>query len=182
MNLELLQSLGKVKKFSRGEFVCLEQEEGATAYLLLQGSVEVKLSSFRDKPKTVATLEQGVIFGEMSLLENKPRNASVVAATDQIMVLEIEKSNFLKILKSDKEIAYNLLRTLLGRMEKELDNMYRAKLAYVVEFRKNSLYQQIQSLSCEQFAAIIEKDSEYALKLLKFLSHSLAEINQKFVS
>lgn len=182
MNLELLQSLGKVKSFHKGEFVCVEKEEGETAYLLLQGTVDVKLSSFQDKPKTVAVLEPGVIFGEMSLLENKPRNASVVAAADQVMVLEIEKSNFLNILKSDKEIAYKLLRTLLGRMEKELDDIYRSKLAYVVEFRKNSLYQQIQGLSHDQFASIIDKDSEYALTLLKFLSHSLAEINQKFVN
>lgn len=53
------------KKYNQGEFICLENEEGSTAFLLLQGRVEVKLSSFHDKPKQVAILEPGVIFGEM---------------------------------------------------------------------------------------------------------------------
>ena len=180
MNLELLQTLGKVKQYEKGEFVCMENDEGYTAYLLLSGEVDVLLKSFYDKPKVVAHLKQGTIFGEMSLLENKPRNASVIATTDMIKVLEIEKSNFLAILKTDKQIAYNLFQTLLGRMEKEMDSMYRANIAYVSEFRRNKLYRQMQGIGSEQFAIIIEKDSDYALQLLKFLSHSLAEINSQF--
>lgn len=182
MNVELLKGLGKVKQYKYGEFVCVEGEMGNTAYLLLEGKVEVRLGSFKDEPKTVAVLVPGAVFGEMSLLENKPRNASVVTATNTLLVLEIEKSNFLQILKSDKEIAYNLLKTLLGRMEKEMDEIYRVKLAYVAEIRRNPLFQQIKDLSCEQFAAIIDQDSEHALRLLKFVSHTLAEINQKNIN
>ena len=180
MNIELLRTLGKVKKYRQGEFICVENEEGNCAFLLLSGNVNIMLRSFQDKPKIVATLSEGTIFGEMSLLENKPRNASVIAATEQILVLEIEKTNFLQILKSEKEIAYNLLKTLLERMESEMERMYRANIAYVTEFRRNKLYQQIHGLSCEQFGTIIEKDTDNALKMLKFLSHSLAEINQQF--
>ena len=182
MKLEILKTLGKVKKYQKGEFVCVENEEGNCAFLLLEGNVTIMLKSFADKPKIVATLSEGTIFGELSLLENKPRNASVVAATDGIMVLEIEKSNFLSILKTEKEIAFNLLKTLLGRMENEMDRMYRTNIAYVTEFRRNKLYQQIKGLSCEQFGMVIEKDSDNALKMLKFLSHSLSEINQQFSS
>ena len=65
MNIKQLQECGVVKKYNQGEFICLENEEGSTAFLLLQGRVEVKLSSFHDKPKQVAILEPGVIFGEM---------------------------------------------------------------------------------------------------------------------
>ena len=179
MNLELLQTLGKVKNYKKGELVCIEKEEGHTAYLLLEGQVSILLRSFHDQPKTVATLDPGAIFGEMSLLENKPRNASVMAQSENVMVLEIAKQNFLQILKSDKNIAYNLLCTLQSRMDKELDDMYRGQIAYVAEIRRDTLYNQIKKLSCEQFAAIIEKDADHAMRLLKFLSHSLAEINKK---
>jgi len=41
----------------------------------------------------------------MSLLENKPRNASVVARKDDTLVLEIEKENFLSVLNTDKDVA-----------------------------------------------------------------------------
>lgn len=92
MNIELLKTLGKVRKYNQGQFICLEKEEGNTAYLLLQGRTDIILGSFRDASQKVAQLQPGVIFGEMSLLENKKRNASVQAAVDNTMVLEIEKS------------------------------------------------------------------------------------------
>ena len=72
MKLEILKTLGKVKKYQKGEFVCVENEGGNCAFLLLEGNVTIMLKSFADKPKIVATLSEGTIFGEMSLLENKP--------------------------------------------------------------------------------------------------------------
>ena len=68
MNIELLRTLGKVKKFNKGEFICLEKEAGNTAYLLLQGKAEVIFRSFEDRNHKVAELHPGAFFGEMSLL------------------------------------------------------------------------------------------------------------------
>ena len=48
MNIELLRTLGKVKKFNKGEFICLENEKGNTAYLLLQGKTDIICGSFED--------------------------------------------------------------------------------------------------------------------------------------
>ena len=139
------------------------------------------LNSFGDAPKIVAKLQPGSIFGEMSLLENKPRNASAVAMEDNTFVLEMKKEDFLKVLSADSEIAYNLLRTLSARTEKCLEDMKRVKIAYVAEYRRNKLYCQIQNLTREQFQTIIEQDSDHALRLLTFLSHSLAEMDIKLV-
>ena len=94
MNIELLRTLGKVKKFNKGEFICLEKEAGNMAYLLLQGKTEVIFRSFEDNNYRVAELQPGTFFGEMSLLENKVRNASVQSTVDNTLVLEIEKSIF----------------------------------------------------------------------------------------
>lgn len=101
MNIELLRSMGTLRKFQKGEFICLENEEGDTAYLLLQGYADVILGSFEDKNQRVAVLRPGTFFGEMSLLENKVRNASVQARTDDTMVLEIGKSQFFEILQAN---------------------------------------------------------------------------------
>lgn len=51
MNIDLLRTLGRVKKFNNGDFVCIENEEGHTAYLLLQGYVDITLGSFTDSNK-----------------------------------------------------------------------------------------------------------------------------------
>ena len=179
MNIKQLQECGVVKKYNQGEFICFENEEGSTAFLLLQGRVEVKLSSFHDKPKQVAILEPGVIFGEMSLLENKPRTASVLAVSNQVSVLVIEKNNFIKILQTDPEIAYNLLRTMINRMESSLDRMKDINIPFIANFRRDKFYPQIKSMTKEQFETIICNDSAHAMRIARFLSHSLAEIDKE---
>ncbi len=179
MNLEVLKNCGTVKQYRNGEFICKENEMGNTAFLLLQGRVNIMLFSFEDEPKEVAVLSPGVIFGEMSLLEDKPRNASAVAGHNETLVLEIDKSNFLNIIKADSDIAFNLLRTLLVRMEKSMKELSQRDAAYVREISRDNRYLQIQKLTKEQFQEIVGRDSEYAQQLLKFLSHTLAGIDTK---
>ena len=181
MNIELLKTLGKIKKFNKSDFICTENETGTTAYLLLQGNVEVVLGSFTNSTRTITQLQPGTIFGEMSLLENKPRNASIIALDENTLVLEIEKSNFLSILTHDKEIAWNLLCTLMDRMEKLMLFNNLKEFIYVAGYKKNRYYMQLTKLSKEQFGAIIDKDGDYAIKLLKFLSSSLAEMNEELL-
>lgn len=179
MNIKLLQQKGTIKTCKEGEMVCMEKETGHTAYLLLQGGVDVVVGSFTENGKTVAALRPGTIFGEMSLLEDKPRTATVVATTDDTRLLEINKENFLEILQADTEIAYQLLRTLYQRMEKCLQEMNHATMATLTNFKTNTIYKQIQGLSQNQFVEIVEKDGNYALTLLKFLSRGLAQIDEE---
>ena len=178
MNIEAFKILGQLKQFTTGEYICTEKEEGDTAYLLLQGLVDIVRDAHLKSPEYIARLRPGVIFGEMSLLENKPRNASAIAATDDVVALELTKDNFLSVLDYDKEIAWNLLRTLLNRTETGIQNCPFGSLAFVTNFKSNSYYLQLQKMSREQFYDIISQDREYTLKLLKFLSSTLAQLNE----
>lgn len=178
MNIELLKTMGIVRKFNKDQFICMEKAQGNTAYLLLQGRAEVIFGSFEDKNHKAAVLSPGAFFGEMSLLENKVRSASVQAMDDNTMVLEIEKSHFFEILQKDSEIAWNLLNTLLARMDNMMSDLRFSSFAAVAGYKKNSLYIQIKKLNREQFNQIATKDTAYAYKLLRFLSSSLAEMNE----
>jgi len=178
MNIEAFKALGHLKPFSAGESICTENEDGDTAYLLLQGMVDIVRDTHLKTPDRIARLRPGAIFGEMSLLENKPRNASVIAATDDVIVLELTKYNFLSIIDYDKEIAWNLLRTLLTRTESGIQNCSLGSLAFVTNFKSNSYYLQLQRMTREQFYDIISHDQKYAMQLLKFLSSTLAQLNE----
>ena len=112
-------------------------------------------------------------------MENKVRNASVQAKEDHTLVLEIEKQHFFEILKADSEIAWNLLNTLLARMENMMNDLQYSNIMAVAGYKKNALYLQIKKLNKEQFTAIATQDTEYAYKLLRFLSSSLAEMNEE---
>ncbi len=178
MNIDAFKSLGQLKQFAADEFICTENEEGDTAYLLLQGMVDIVRNAHLKTPERITRLRPGVVFGEMSLLENKPRNASVIAATDDVIVLELTKYNFLSIIDYDKEIAWNLLRTLLNRTESGIQHCQLGSLAFVTNFKSNSYYLQLQKMSREQFYDIISHDGKYAMQLLKFLSNTLAQLNE----
>ena len=52
---------------------------------------------------------------------------------------------------------------------------------FVAGYKKNRYYMQLTKLSQDQFGAIIDKDGESAIKLLKFLSSSLAEMNEELL-
>ena len=110
-----------------------------------------------------------------------PRSATVAAGIDDTVALEIGKDDFLQLMKVDPELAYNLLRTLTTRAE-DLMNKYKGYLvAFNAEIRGNVMYNQIKNLSKEQFEEIVERDEGYALKLLTYLSHTLAQIDIKVV-
>jgi len=93
MNLEKLQNNGQLKSLEKGSVIVKEGEQGETAFLILKGRAEVYIGSFTDSTKKICDLKSGTIFGEMSLLEDKPRNATVIAASD-MTVLEIKKERY----------------------------------------------------------------------------------------
>lgn len=179
MNIEQLRTMGRVKKFDKGDFICLEQEQGNTAYLLLQGRTEVVLRSFQDNTYKMTELRPGTVFGEMSLLEDKPRNASVRATEDDTLVLEMEKDNFFEILQADSEIAWNLMNMLLTRLERMMWNANCNNILRASGYKKNVMYSRIKRLTKEQFAQILQQDTNYAYQLLRFLSGALAEMNDE---
>lgn len=178
MNLELLRQYGKLRTYNMDGVICAEGEQGCTAFLLLDGYARVTHGSAMNAAVVVATLSPGVLFGEMSLLEDKPRIASVIADRAETVVLEIGKDDFLGLIKAEPDIGYGLMVTLLGRVDKTLDMMNITKIGFVSEVRRNKHYQLLQRLSKEQFVGIIEKDPDHALTLLKYLSHTLAEVDR----
>jgi alkyl hydroperoxide reductase subunit AhpC/uncharacterized protein (DUF924 family)/CRP-like cAMP-binding protein len=68
----------QVAKFRAGDRILAEGEEGDSAFLILEGSVEVSLGD-GVKAKKVGTFGKGDIFGEMCLIEPGPRSATVTA-------------------------------------------------------------------------------------------------------
>src|SRR5262245_24510647 len=67
-------------EFKAGETILTEGESGSTAFLIVSGLVEVSVSMGGDV-KTLGTLADGDVFGEMSLIEPGPRSATIKAVT-----------------------------------------------------------------------------------------------------
>lgn len=70
-----------------GKAVIEEGEEGAEAYIVARGELEVRKVTEEKKPITLARLTNGALFGEMALLSRAPRAASVVACRPSILLV-----------------------------------------------------------------------------------------------
>ena len=100
-------------------------EPGDCMYLLLDG--DVRVSEFVEGRETMlATLETGDFFGEMSLVDQRPRSADVVANRD-CTLLKITKQAFDQVIVDHPDTAsrflLGILRTVAGRLRK-LDKKY----------------------------------------------------------
>src|SRR5213593_966899 len=102
--------------FAPGERIFTEGEVGTTMFIVQAGRVRL----FRDsggKPVTIAEMEKGDFFGEMSLLEASARNMSA-EAIDDIELIEINSTTFDRMIRSNIEIAVRMLRKLSGRLQR----------------------------------------------------------------
>jgi len=105
---------------SAGGFVFREGEAGEEMYIIQEGSVEI-LRQFGPNQKLLATLEAGDFFGEMSMLENRPRSASARIKTDA-KLLPVDPSTFDQMLREYPEVAVRMLRSLCGRLRRYEDD------------------------------------------------------------
>ena len=181
MDIEKLSKCGELRTYEKDRFICIEGHDGETAFLVLKGNVKVTIGTFGDKAREVASICPGSFFGEMSMLENQPRSATVVAVSDEVVVLEINKDDFIKLVKTDPELAYGLLRTLYTRIEDTMNNGARHLVAYNAEIRRNNYYVEMGALTLQQFTVIVAQQEDYVLKLLRYLSHTLAELNKELM-
>ncbi len=100
--------------FKKDEIIFCENEPGNTFYFLLDGRVKItKLVG--NTEKILDMLSPGEIFGEMAILEEAPRSATIIAA-DNVKLLEFNKANFENILSSKPELAVKLLKIFARRI------------------------------------------------------------------
>ena len=102
------------KQYQPGQIIFCEYEPGDNFYFILSDTVRItKIVS--DKEKTLDTMTDGDIFGEMAILESQPRSATVIAVTEA-RVLEFNKANFEMLLQSNPQMALKLLKIFCNRI------------------------------------------------------------------
>ena len=104
-----------LRHFSKGEAIIHEGEPGKIFYLVTKGTVGVYKKSFFGRKK-IAELGRGDFFGEMALIEDIPRTASVIGEEDGEMYT-LSRHAFEKILLANPEIG-DLIRSTASQRKK----------------------------------------------------------------
>ncbi|HZX96487.1 MAG TPA: Crp/Fnr family transcriptional regulator [Myxococcales bacterium] len=109
----LFQRFGK--EFKRGEVLFREGEPGKEMYVVQAGKVNIT-KTVRGNEKILATLGAGEFFGEMSILNHKPRSAGATIHEDA-KLLVIDPRTFEAMIRGNVEIAVRLIKKLSDRLQ-----------------------------------------------------------------
>ncbi len=125
--LKSLVELGTTASFEAHANIVIEGEMSWGLYLILEGVVGIyKTNKLTGENYDVGQLRRGSFFGEMSLVDENPRSATVRALTD-CTVFYISKDRFEQFLSSGNDLKIRFMescvRTLVGRL-RELDENY----------------------------------------------------------
>lgn len=94
----------------KGDIILREGEETDDAYIILEGEIEVT-----KKNKHLATLRENSIFGEIAMVDSRPRTATCTAKTD-VTLGQVTRQNYKQLLKHRPEAINPLLRIVADRM------------------------------------------------------------------
>ena len=103
-----------VRHYPGDTMIFAESMPGDELYIIQKGSVKIT-KIIDDNEVLLAVLNQGDIFGEMALIEDKPRSASVIAYEDAVL-LSINKSNFSTIISAQPQISERITMLFAERI------------------------------------------------------------------
>jgi len=107
---------GSVRRsFPKGRTIVAEGEPSQSLYVLLSGRAKVQRSDTEGKEVILAVLGPGECFGEMSLIDDAPRSASVITI-ESCDFMSINKESFKAILLSSPEICMRIMKGLVKRL------------------------------------------------------------------
>ncbi len=101
------------REFAKGDLIFLVGEHGDEVFVVVRGEVEIRSGNRR-----LETLGQNCIFGEMALIDDSPRSATVVALTD-CSVAPVTEKQFLFLVRHTPFFALRVMRVLAMRLRKQ---------------------------------------------------------------
>ncbi|HJR80840.1 MAG TPA: ATP-binding protein [Anaerolineales bacterium] len=111
----------QVRSYAPGAVLCRENAVEDRFYMILEGDVEVTKSVNNSEERLLKTLGPGDFFGEMALIHNAPRAATVTAKTP-LTTLELDKAGFDRVLHNSNSIAMAMVSEISSRL-RENDQM-----------------------------------------------------------
>lgn len=113
MNLaELFQHESDLLALSAGQTLFNEGEKGDEMFVLMSGSIMILVNT-----RLVETAQAGAIVGEMAMVEDAPRSATVVAKTD-CTLFAIDRHRFKFLVQQTPNFALHVMRVIAERLRK----------------------------------------------------------------
>lgn len=130
--LSLLAEHSREVQFRKNAILMTEGDAGESMYVIQSGTVKVFVSDEDGKELVLYEQGAGAVIGDIALLDDEPRSASV-STLEKTTALMIGKSSFIQCLKESPEMSLGIIRSLTQRLRQAtegsrslaLDNVYR---------------------------------------------------------
>ncbi|MCG9875639.1 MAG: cyclic nucleotide-binding domain-containing protein [Leptospiraceae bacterium] len=109
---ELLRKKGKI--FRQGEIIFEENDPADEMYILITGTVGIH-KKVNDAYKMLIELKEGDMFGEMAIIDQKPRSARAVALTS-VQLFPVNEILLSQLIKTNPEFTLRLVKILTNRL------------------------------------------------------------------
>jgi hypothetical protein len=104
----------ELKTFKKGDVIIEKGSDGTCAYIIESGKVEVS-DLVNNKKAILAILGEKQIFGEMGLVEDKPRSATVTAIED-VRLAMLSRDNFNELFEKNPKVLLPIIKSLFERL------------------------------------------------------------------
>jgi serine phosphatase RsbU (regulator of sigma subunit) len=166
-DLDNLRQVAIPRHYPAGAVLCHQGEVENVFYVLRHGTVKItqRLSDTEEIP--IALRNSGEFFGEMALIDNSPRSASVTAVT-AVDVLEIDEGTFKQVLQTSPDLALTLLHNALASLRNSLQRQIMDLRQKNAELRQ--AYAELQAAQTELVQAErVQRDLELAAQVQRGL-------------
>jgi CRP-like cAMP-binding protein len=116
-DLAAFASLARERRYPKGAVIVFRDDPGDALYVVAEGQVKVVLVAEDGREVILSVLRDGDFFGEMSVLDDEPRSAHVIAMEDS-RLLALRRDDFQGQLKANPAVASAMLRELSHRLRR----------------------------------------------------------------
>ncbi|MEI6289477.1 MAG: cyclic nucleotide-binding domain-containing protein [Chloroflexota bacterium] len=126
--MEMVAAISKEKSFSSGDIIIEENAKSKDLYLIASGDVTIFIQSKEnyDQIQILATLGKGQTFGEIALVDEGHRSASVKAKDGYVKLLEIPRDKLLMLCETYPSLGFRLMSNLAANLAMMVRNADRA--------------------------------------------------------
>lgn len=110
------------RDYAPGETIVQQAEAGIGLYIMVRGQARVVRKQIDGVERELDILERFDFFGELSLLDDAPRTASIIAI-DEVKCLALLKLDFLEELSHEPEMAIEMLKEMANRFRQIMSKM-----------------------------------------------------------
>ncbi len=114
--LKLLAFASEIVSFDDGDVVFNSGDSADFAYVIMDGAVDI-ITETDAGPIVIGMLQQNQLIGELGLLNNAPRNATLIAHGN-LRAMKITGEMFFRLLRENSEVALDVIRMLSDKLSR----------------------------------------------------------------